>query len=82
MKQQQGRSAFRATCHDESLAFARRQALKPEVFDVGARLRAIADMLDTVTGAPIRITTEMPETSCFIQADPSQFETALLWKPP
>jgi signal transduction histidine kinase len=28
------------------LAFARRQALKPEVFDVGARMRAIADMLD------------------------------------
>ena len=37
------------------LAFARRQALKPEVFDVGARLRSIADMLDTVTGARIRV---------------------------
>ena len=60
------------------LAFARRQTLKPEVFDVGARLRAVADMLDTVTGARIRITTEMPDVPCFIRADLSQFETALV----
>ena len=31
------------------LAFARRQALKPETFDLGARLHELADMLDTVT---------------------------------
>ncbi len=60
------------------LAFARRSALKPEVFDVGARLGGIADMLDTVTGARIRIATEMPEVPCFIKADLSQFETALV----
>src|SRR4030095_16094142 len=30
------------------LAFARRQALKPEVFDVAGRVRAITDMLRTV----------------------------------
>ena len=60
------------------LAFARRQALKPEVFDVGARLRSVADMLDTVTGARIRVVTEVPEQPCFIRADLSQFETALV----
>ena len=60
------------------LAFARRQALKPEVFDIGARLRAAADMLDTVTGARINITTEMPAAPCFIEADANQFETALV----
>ena len=60
------------------LAFARRQALKPEVFDVGARLRSIADMFDTVTGARIHIVTDMPQPSCFVEADLSQFETVLV----
>jgi signal transduction histidine kinase len=60
------------------LAFARRQALKPVTFDVGARLRDIADLLDTVTGARIKIVTELPEHPCLIEVDVSQFETALV----
>jgi PAS domain S-box-containing protein len=60
------------------LAFARRQALKPETFDVGARLQAVADMVDTVTGARIRVIAEVPEQPCFVCADASQFETALV----
>jgi PAS domain S-box-containing protein len=60
------------------LAFARRQALKPEILDVGARLRGVADLLDTVTGARIAVVTELPERPCFIRVDLSQFETALV----
>ncbi len=60
------------------LAFARRQALKPEVFDVGAKLRGVGDMLDTVTGARIIVSVEEPDRPCFIRADLSQFETALI----
>ncbi len=60
------------------LAFARRQALKPEVFDVGAKRAGIADMLDTVTGARIQVSRHVPERPCFVEADPSQFETALV----
>ncbi len=60
------------------LAFARRQALKPEVFEVGARLRAVADMLDSVTGARIRVVTVLPDEPCHVRADLSQFETALI----
>ena len=60
------------------LAFARRQALKPEVFDVGQRVRGIADMLDTVTGARVRVVTDVPDEPCFVRADLSQFETALV----
>ena len=60
------------------LSFARRQPLKPEVFDLGARLRGVADMLNSVTGARIRIVTEVPEAPCFVRVDRSQFETALL----
>ncbi|MGY2046720.1 PAS domain-containing protein [Methylobacterium sp. JK268] len=60
------------------LAFARRQALNPETLDVGARLRGVADLLDTVTGARIRVVTDLPETPCFVRVDLSQFETALV----
>nr|WP_280178528.1 PAS domain S-box protein [Methylobacterium gnaphalii] len=60
------------------LAFARRQALKPEVFDVGARLGSVADMLDTVTGARIKVVTQLSSGPCFVRADLSQFETALV----
>ena len=60
------------------LAFARRQALRPEVFEVGASLRAVAEMLDSVTGARITVDAQIPDEPCFIRADLSQFETALI----
>ena len=60
------------------LAFARRQALKPEVFDVGARLTGMATMLETLTGARIRIVTRKPDGACLVRADTSQFDTALV----
>lgn len=60
------------------LAFARRQPLKPEVFEIGQRLRGVADMLDTVTGARIRVVTEIPDTPCYVRADLSQFDTAVV----
>ena len=60
------------------LAFARRQALKPEVFDAAERVRSIADMLNTVTGARIRVVVEVSADPCHVRADPSQFETALV----
>ncbi len=60
------------------LAFARRQALKPETFDVCERLRGISEMLDSVTGARIRVVTDLPGGACYVRADASQFETALV----
>ena len=60
------------------LAFARRQALQPEVFDVGSRLGGVADMLNTVTGARIRLVAEIEPEPCFVNADLSQFETAIV----
>lgn len=60
------------------LAFARRQTLKPEAFEVGERLRGVADMLDTLTGARIQVRTELPAEPCYVKADLSQFETALV----
>ncbi len=60
------------------LAFARRQALKPEVIDVGQSLRVISDMLRTLTGSRIVIGIAMPPAPCFIDVDPSQLDTALV----
>lgn len=60
------------------LAFARRQALKPEVFDTRERIRGIAQMIDSLTGARIRIVTTLAEGNCAVRADPVQFETALV----
>jgi signal transduction histidine kinase/ActR/RegA family two-component response regulator len=60
------------------LAFARRQTLQPVAIDVGAQLQALADLLDTVTGARIKVVIELPERPCFIEVDVSQFETALV----
>ncbi len=60
------------------LAFARRQTLKPETVDVGTRLRGVAELLDTVTGARITVRTELPEHPCCVRVDVSQFETALV----
>ncbi|WP_375380707.1 PAS domain-containing protein [uncultured Sphingomonas sp.] len=60
------------------LAFARRQALKPETVDVGRALDAISDMLGTLTGSRIAIAIAAPGEPCFTHVDPSQFDTALV----
>ena len=42
------------------LAFSRRQALKPEVFDVVQSVATLGDMVVSLTGSRIRIVTAMP----------------------
>ncbi|AWN55321.1 PAS domain-containing sensor histidine kinase [Methylobacterium sp. 17Sr1-1] len=60
------------------LAFSRRQALKPEVFNVGQRIEAVVEMLRTVVGSRVELTTDTECDICYVEADPSQFETALV----
>lgn len=60
------------------LAFARRQALLPEVFNVGGRVNAIADMLRTIVGSRIELTINEVGAQSFAELDASQFETALV----
>jgi len=60
------------------LAFARRQTLKPEVLDVGERLQSLHDMLATLLGPAIEIAMRLPAEPCLVNADASQFETALI----
>jgi PAS domain S-box-containing protein len=63
---------------NQLLAFARRQPLKAEAFDVVARLRASEDVLRTVSGSRVALGFEIKCQPCVIQADPTQFETAIL----
>ncbi len=60
------------------LAFARRQALKPELFDAAEQIRGITDMLRTVLGSRIELRIEAECADCFIEADAAQFETTLV----
>ena len=67
-----------ATLTSQLLAFARRQPLKPEVFDVGARLRGLQQIMETTIGSSVGVRISLPETPQLVEADPSQFETAVL----
>ena len=60
------------------LAFARRQTLKPEIFDVGGCILSLSEMMQTLVGSPVQIISLVPDQPCFINADISQFETALI----
>ncbi len=60
------------------LAFARRQPLKPTIFDVGQQVRSVVDLIRPLMGARVRIESELCDPACFTEADVSQFETALV----
>lgn len=60
------------------LAFARRQALKPAVFEVGQNVRAVTDMIQSLMGGKINVTTLFSDLPCYVNADPSQFDTAIV----
>ena len=60
------------------LAFARRQSLKPELFDAGVSLREVVGMMHTLTGSRIAMEVIVPDDHCFILADRSQFDTAII----
>src|SRR6202030_871588 len=60
------------------LAFARRQPLTPEVFDVGLQVEAIAQLIRPLVGGRIQIGLEIRNSECFAMADVAQFETTLI----
>ena len=60
------------------LAFARRQPLVPEVFNVGAQVESVAGLIRPLVGARIQIELDLCHPECFANADVGQFETALV----
>jgi PAS domain S-box-containing protein len=60
------------------LAFARRQPLAPQVFDVGQQVEGIAQLIRPLVGGRIQIGIEIRDPDCFAMADIAQFETSLI----
>ena len=63
---------------NQLLAFARRQPLKAEYFDIADRLRQGMEVLRTVSGSRVEIDLQIRCERCVVEADPHQFETAIL----
>jgi len=60
------------------LAFARRQALKPTIFDVLTSIGELASMLRTLAGSGIELAVPLPAEPLFVLADRSQLDTAIV----
>jgi PAS domain S-box-containing protein len=60
------------------LAFARRQPLKPQTFNVSDQVESLAQLIRPLVGSRIRVETEIADSQCFALADVAQFETALI----
>jgi PAS domain S-box-containing protein len=60
------------------LAFARRQPLHPEFFDVADRVRGLEQIIQTSMGSPVKVVLDFPDEELIVEADPNQFETAVL----
>jgi PAS domain S-box-containing protein len=60
------------------LAFARRQPLKPQIFNVGSQVEGVAQLVRPLVGGRIEIAVEVHDSACFTVADIAQFETALI----
>ncbi|MDU1667952.1 MAG: ATP-binding protein, partial [Bradyrhizobium sp.] len=60
------------------LAFARRQPLTPQVFNVGEQVESVVQLIRPLVGSRIQIELAVTETSLFTLADIAQFQTALI----
>ncbi|MDN4633632.1 GAF domain-containing protein [Sphingomonas sp. PsM26] len=60
------------------LAFARRQALRPETFEVSQSVALLGEILRTLAGSGIEVVIRAPDDAAYIHADPSQFDTAIV----
>ncbi len=60
------------------LAFSRRQALTPELFNVGASLRDVANIVVTLIGSRVELRLDLPDEPVFANADRGQFDTAIV----
>ncbi len=72
-------SAHRAAALTQRmLAFARKQPLDPQTFDVVARIRSLEDMLRRSIGENIELELELGAQPMVAVADPNQFENVIL----
>ena len=67
-----------AVLTSQLLAFARRQPLKPELFDLSELVAGMTELLDRTMGERIRIKTKLERRSCPVLVDRSQLQSAIL----
>ena len=67
-----------ASLTSQLLAFARRQPLQTTVFDAADKVSRTIEFLQPVVGSRIEIVTETLPGPILVEADPNQFETALI----
>ncbi|MEP9403337.1 PAS domain-containing protein [Sphingomonas silueang] len=60
------------------LAFARRSALQPSVFDANAAIAALGDIVRTLAGSRIVVEVRPCAGPAFVDVDPNQFDTAIV----
>jgi PAS domain S-box-containing protein len=60
------------------LAFARRQPLTPQVFNVGSQVESVVQLIRPLMGGRVQIKLYLCDPPCFATADVAQFETALV----
>jgi PAS domain S-box-containing protein len=60
------------------LVLGRRSIIQPEVFDAGAALNGMRDMLERIIGEDTRVVLEPDRQPCMVRMDESQFEQVIL----
>lgn len=60
------------------LAFARRQPLRPQVFNVGAQIESVTGLIRPLVGSRIQVELNLGQEPLFAVADIPQFETTLV----
>jgi PAS domain S-box-containing protein len=60
------------------LAFARRQPLRTELFAIAERIEGLRQVINTTLGSPVTLSIDVAEDVGSVNADPNQFEAALL----
>jgi CheY-like chemotaxis protein/two-component sensor histidine kinase len=60
------------------LAFARRQALRPQDVDIVALLAGMRDLIERSIGSDVQLRYELPRTALSARVDPAQLELAIL----
>ena len=66
------------TLTNQLLAFGRRQAIKPVVVDLNARLHALAEVLSRTLGNSIKVDLDLDPDLGRVEVDIAQLETAIL----
>ena len=71
-------AARAAALTSQLLSFARRQPLRPETLNANDHILGMVDLLDRSLGETIEIKVELCDSTCLVDADRAQLESAIL----